>query len=350
MPLSGSRSRLPGKHLSDNEFTDLHAEAKWERFLLPRSDQKRGPFGLVAFLELFAFHCTECAAVPARLTLKSDGTFQSRYKSHTAGREQDGVTLINVSRARRDDRSAELRSELRRAGEDGQGQQRGGGGWPGMKTAKHLPLSLGVQAALEVLALPTQEECDTLQPSQAKLSQASCVGSSGFYSLYTVFHICVFSGSQAAVILKGGLLSASVWRLSLAGGRARAEGTAHALSNQVMQPWLDGVISACYNTQPFTKCNWVIFLWLYWFGQEGKVYGSWKEKNGQILWIKLAKAVWESRRRVKVGRVRKSNVGLVVKWKIGKKFRFDSTVEKNLRSNLWWGVCKTFNNKRSDSG
>lgn len=116
------------------------------------------------------------------------------------------MTLINVSRARRDDRSAELRAELRRAGEDGQGQQRGGG----MKTAKHLPLSLGVQAALEVLALPTQEECDTLQPSQAKLSQASCVGSSGFYSLYTVFHIYVFFGSQAAVILKGGLLSASV--------------------------------------------------------------------------------------------------------------------------------------------
>lgn len=50
-----------------------------------------------------------------------------------------------------------------------------------MKTAKHLPLSLGVQAALEVLALPTQEECDMLQPSQAKLSQASFVGSLGFY-------------------------------------------------------------------------------------------------------------------------------------------------------------------------
>lgn len=44
-----------------------------------------------------------------------------------------------------------------------------GGGWPGTETAKHLPLSLAVQAALGVLALP-KEECNMLQPSQAKLS------------------------------------------------------------------------------------------------------------------------------------------------------------------------------------
>lgn len=48
-----------------------------------------------------------------------------------------------------------------------------------MKTAKQLPLFLGVQAALVVLVLPTQEECDTLQPSQAKPSQASFVFSLG---------------------------------------------------------------------------------------------------------------------------------------------------------------------------
>lgn len=62
------------------------------------------------------------------------------------------------------------------------------------KTAKHLPLSLGVQAALEVLALPTQEECDMLQPSQAKLGRASLVGSSGFYQPYTLSSMCVFPG------------------------------------------------------------------------------------------------------------------------------------------------------------
>lgn len=53
-----------------------------------------------------------------------------------------------------------------------------------MKTAKQLPLFLGVQAALVVLVLPTQEECDTLQPSQAKLSQASSVGSFVFFYFY----------------------------------------------------------------------------------------------------------------------------------------------------------------------
>lgn len=61
-----------------------------------------------------------------------------------------------------------------------------------MRTAKHLPLSLGVQAALEVLALPTQEECDTLPPSQAKLSQASLVGSSGSYRLLGVLSALQF--------------------------------------------------------------------------------------------------------------------------------------------------------------
>lgn len=39
----------------------------------------------------------------------------------------------------------------------------------GAEIAKHLPLSLAVQAALGVLALP-KEECNMLQPSQAKLS------------------------------------------------------------------------------------------------------------------------------------------------------------------------------------
>lgn len=56
------------------------------------------------------------------------------------------------------------------------------------ENTKHLPLSLVVQAALEVLALPTQEECDMLQPSQAKLSQASF----GFEKLCALFSICVF--------------------------------------------------------------------------------------------------------------------------------------------------------------
>lgn len=40
------------------------------------------------------------------------------------------------------------------------------------KTAKHLPLSLGVQAALVVQALPTQEECDMLQLRVPELTEA----------------------------------------------------------------------------------------------------------------------------------------------------------------------------------
>ncbi|TNN83940.1 hypothetical protein EYF80_005811 [Liparis tanakae] len=36
---------------------------------LPPLKEKRGPFGLVSFPELFAFRCTERAAVPERLTL-----------------------------------------------------------------------------------------------------------------------------------------------------------------------------------------------------------------------------------------------------------------------------------------
>lgn len=42
----------------------------------------------------------------------------------------------------------------------------------GAETAKHLPLSLGVQAALGVLALPTQEECDMLQLRLPQLTEA----------------------------------------------------------------------------------------------------------------------------------------------------------------------------------
>lgn len=45
----------------------------------------------------------------------------------------------------------------------------GGRGEGGLEAAKRLPLSLAVQAALGVLALP-EEECNMLQPSQAKLS------------------------------------------------------------------------------------------------------------------------------------------------------------------------------------
>lgn len=37
-----------------------------------------------------------------------------------------------------------------------------------MKTQQHLPLFREVQAALEVLVLPTQEKCKKLQPNQAK--------------------------------------------------------------------------------------------------------------------------------------------------------------------------------------
>lgn len=44
-------------------------------------------------------------------------------------------------------------------------------GWT--KTAKHLPLSLGVQAALGVQALPTQEECDMLQLRVPELTEAA---------------------------------------------------------------------------------------------------------------------------------------------------------------------------------
>lgn len=43
-------------------------------------------------------------------------------------------------------------------------------GWT--KTAKHLPLSLGVQAALVVQVLPTQEEFDMLQLRVPELTEA----------------------------------------------------------------------------------------------------------------------------------------------------------------------------------
>lgn len=74
------------------------------------------------------------------------------------------------------------------------------------ENTKHLPLSLVVQAALEVLALPTQEECDMLQPSQAKLSQASF--GFGFEKLYALFSICVCV-YQAVVVLKSCPLSSN---------------------------------------------------------------------------------------------------------------------------------------------
>lgn len=59
-------------------------------------------------------------------------------------------------------------------GGSGGGLEGSGGVWGvwgglGTETAKHLPLSLAVQAALGVLALP-KEKCNMLQPSQAKLS------------------------------------------------------------------------------------------------------------------------------------------------------------------------------------
>lgn len=76
----------------------------------------------------------------------------------------------------------------------------------GTKTAKHLPLSLGVQAALEVLALPTQEECDMLQPSQAKLSQAWLL----YRASSTLYMLLFFwsPGYQAPVVLDKCMLTA----------------------------------------------------------------------------------------------------------------------------------------------
>lgn len=148
------------------------------------------------------------------------------------------------------------------------------GRWLGVRTARHLPLSLGVQAALEVLALPTQEKCDTLQPSQAKLSQASFVGFSASTSS-TLFSIC-FSGYNCEK-----WPSVSDCRLRW----ALAADAAHALSYQLMQSWLRRTVSACYNTQPNDR---VPFLWLYWFGQVWKVLVPGRKKC-QILWIKAEK-------------------------------------------------------------
>lgn len=77
-------------------------------------------------------------------------------------------------------------------------------GWT--KTAKHLPLSPGVQAALGVLALPTQEECDMLQPGRAKLrvSELTEIVYSGYRTPppprkpLAVYQVCVDCHSLAA--------------------------------------------------------------------------------------------------------------------------------------------------------
>lgn len=146
--------------------------------------------------------------------------------------------------------------------------------------------------------------------------------------------------------------------------------TAHALSNQHMQPWLDGVISACYNTQPFTECSGVLYsLWFYWFGQVWKVLVSGRN-NCQILWIKVAKAVWERCRGFKVVRAWqrwKHRVGFffsVYQGRVIVKLRtadshymqvwvtrrhFDSTVEKSEVESLVTPL-RDFQNKISDSG
>lgn len=98
-------------------------------------------------------------------------------------------------------------------------------GWT--KTAKHLPLSPGVQAALGVLALPTQEECDMLQPGRAKLRVSELTES--VYSGYrkkTLKHLAVY---QACVDCHS--LAANNWHM-------------HSSTNSCSHG-SGGVISAC---------------------------------------------------------------------------------------------------------
>lgn len=114
-----------------------------------------------------------------------------------------------------------------------------------MKTAKHLPLSLEAQAALEVLALPTQEKCDMLQPSQAKLSQASLLGSLGLYAaLDSIFHL-YFLGLLSQ-ILKSGSMSASVWRQSFGCGKLQQKVLHMHFHSNSCSHGPDRVISVCY--------------------------------------------------------------------------------------------------------
>lgn len=156
-------------------------------WLLACSDQKHRLFGLVSLPELLAFSLHWmflCLCHSSLMELRTNPTQQEKQDYETLMCRTRGMSIGQKL-------SFPLYSATDiRAEEHGQGQH--WGEWLGIKTAKHLPLSLGVQAALEVLALPTQEECDMLQPSQAKLSQASFVGYLGFYLLYTLYSI-VFS-------------------------------------------------------------------------------------------------------------------------------------------------------------
>lgn len=162
-------------------------------------------------------------ALEGSSTAPADGALTSAGKSLKGRKKQDRQTSVPWQWV-----SWVALSSLRRAEADGHGQHRVDMTEGGMKTAKQLPLSLGVQAALEVLALPTQEECDMLQPSQAKLSQASFVGSLGF--LLALHVISCFYFRWLSSCRSSGKQSPGLSWLSFAwmGMGALAEQKAHA--------------------------------------------------------------------------------------------------------------------------
>lgn len=114
-----------------------------------------------------------------------------------------------------------------------------------------------------------------------------------------LYFLFVFVSIKLSWFWKAARCPVIVFSPSFACGKHQQKVLAHALSDQLMQPWLDSAISTC---QPFKKCNWVSFLGFYWFGQVWSVRVSGR-KNRLILWVKVAKAVCESCHGFKVLRV-----------------------------------------------
>lgn len=123
-PPEGRLKLLPGMQCSNHEFIDLYTIHKPRQFSSGMLRSKASTIWPCHFVWapsislrwMYRYYCASAT--------QADGTLQSRYTSHTAGK---ALWDHNVSCMRHDDRSAEFCSELcyRRAEEDGQGQHQG---------------------------------------------------------------------------------------------------------------------------------------------------------------------------------------------------------------------------------